>query len=159
MRINHTPPRGTRAAATLVMMLATFFLAVVGSLFFYHLDGATDARATFDEQVVSTAKAAASATYTTGDGELRIDHQRAEAKGSEVYALLRQTNRSPVKYRYIDTEYQETVTVVCLPAPDEGCGGVQVSVNDQFGGTLFTKGWFPAFEMNGESQADLVLSQ
>ena len=140
------------------MMLATFFLMVVGSLLFYHMDGATDARATFDEQVVSTAKAAASATYTTDNGELRIDPQRAEAKGEEIYALLRQTNRSPVKYRYIDTEYQETVTVVCLPAPND-CRGVQVSVNDQFGGTLFTKGWFPAFEMNGESQADLVLSQ
>lgn len=141
------------------MTMVVFVMMAFGGLLFYHMDGATDARATFDEQVVSTAKAAASTTYTTNDGLLRIDCVRAQAKGEEIYALLRQTNRSPVKYRYINTSYPQSVNIICLPAPDEGGRGVQVSVNDEFGGTFFTKGWFPAFEMNGQSQADLVLSQ
>ena len=135
--------------------IAALLILLPAFVMFMYFNGAKTARTAFDFQVVTTAKAAASQTYTTADGELRIDCSRALAAAADAYAKFRQVNRDQFGYRLMaGTDY--SVSADCPePGPGPGATTVTVSVVDQYTGALFTAGYFPPWDLLGGAQAAL----
>ena len=154
--------RAERGSANVLGFIFALIILIPAMLLFMHMEGAKDARKGFDDAVVNTAKAAASATYTTARGDLRIDPQKAALSAQNAYDLYKPFISDALNVKLMNDAYPQRVTIDCKPdltSGGEGCIGVTVRVYDEYKGGLLTHDLFPTFAFEGWSTADLVVTQ
>lgn len=119
------------------------------------LNASKTAKVNFDTQVINTARAAASATYTSSEGQLLIDCARAAVVAQETYALYRPFNVDQLGIKLMEMPRTPETIVRC----GTDLKSVQVTVTDYYSGTLLTRQMFPSFTLTSGADALLVRAE
>jgi hypothetical protein len=149
-----------RGSANLLGFIMVLGILIPAFFIFMFFSTAKTSRVNFDAQVINTAKAAVSATYTNPEGALRVDCAQAQVAATDAYELFRPFNVDQFGARTIDLSHTPSVVVTCVELPD-GTGSISASVQvvDEYRGGLVTAGYFPSWSFTGNATAALVVAE